>query len=457
MQKTVDAQPRATKTDSFGANPLAQLSVSFALGILAALSFEVSPKPVIFGSAICSVIAVLSLLRKRQRVMPLVLTLAIGLLGASLAAVEKFQVPGDQIKRLIEAGVVRVGEPVELTGVLERDPEIAPERLYFQLRVHTIRSRVIEPLYEPADTEERTASGVVMLLAAIRSQSTKREFDELDLRYGARLRVVTRLERADSYRNPGVSSFTEYLDRKGYDASGFVKSPLLIERLDNERVFLPLAWLYEWRGRLQTEIDARFSAETAGVLDAAMLGNRYKLSPSTAERFRDGGTFHALVISGLHITFLGGVVFLIARRFTRSRVLQFLLSAGVLWSYALAVGAESSVARAALMFTVIVFAPLVYRRAASLNVLGCAALVLLAWRPSDLLDPSFQLTFVSVIALVIFSLPCWKRWQPSARGAVRQTPYPSRARPGSAGFAKRSFGADVSELNSNARNTVQTF
>lgn len=144
-----------------------------------------------------------------------------------------------------------------------------------------------------------------MLLAPISSKSIEQEFAELDLRYGARIRVMTILERSDSFRNPGVSLFTEYLDRKGYDATGFVKSPLLIERLENTRVFLPLAWLYEWRRNLQAEIDSRFSRDTAGVLDAAMLGNRYNLSHSTAERFREGGTFHVLVISGLHITFSG--------------------------------------------------------------------------------------------------------------------------------------------------------
>ena len=129
---------------------------------------------------------------------------------------------------------------------------------------------------------------------------------------------MTVLERADNFRNPGVSSFTDYLDRKGYDATGFVKSPLLVERLENVRVFLPLRWLYGWRRKLQTEIDSRFSRDTAGVLDAALLGNRYNLSRSTSERFREGGTFHVLVISGLHITFLGGLVFLVARRFTKN-------------------------------------------------------------------------------------------------------------------------------------------
>src|SRR2546423_7851682 len=110
-----------------------------------------------------------------------------------------------------------------------------------------------------------------------------------------------------------------------------------MELLENARVSLPLAWLYEWRRNLQKSIDSRFSNETAGVLDAALLGNRYKLSHSTSERFREGGTFHVLVISGLHITFLGGLVFLIARRFTKNNTLPFLLSVAVLWAYSLAV------------------------------------------------------------------------------------------------------------------------
>jgi competence protein ComEC len=281
------------------------------------------------------------------------------------------------------------------------------------------------------------------LLIPVSTRSIQHEVDQLELCYGARIRVMTVLERTDSFRNPGVSSFTEYLDRKGYDASGFIKSPLLIERLENTRVFLPLAWLYEWRRQLQATIDLRFSKDTAGVLDAALLGNRYNLSRSTSERFREGGTFHVLVISGLHITFLGGLVFLIARRFTKNAVLQFLLSIAVLWGYSLAVGAESSVVRAALMFTIVFFAPLVSRRTSSLNALGGTALVLLAWRPSDLLDPSFELTFVSVLAIVVFAWPLVEKlatigsWRPT-----RETPYPPACSPWLRSFCESLFWSE---------------
>lgn len=435
MQDSAYVQPHAAqpRAQAFAAHPLAQLAAAFALGVLGAVYFVGPLSRLISIAAFTTLLAFTALLRKNMSVATLFVTVATLFLGSSLATIEKNKVPANQLRRLIGEGTILVGEPVELTGVLERDPELAPERMYLFLRVQRLR----------LNQTEQDVSGEVLLLAPVSGKSIQQEFDQLDLRYGSRIRMMTMLERTDSFRNPGVSSFTEYLDRKGYDATGFVKSPLLIERLENERVFLPLAWLYEWRRKLQVEIDSRFSNETAGVLDAALLGNRYKLSRSTSERFREGGTFHVLVISGLHITFLGGLVFLITRRFTKNSVLQFLLSIAVLWAYSLAVGAESSVVRAALMFTVVLLAPLVSRRASSLNALGGAALVLLAWRPNDLLDPSFQLTFVSVLAIVIFAWPLLEKmsavgsWRPT-----RETPYPPACAPWLRSFCESLFWSE---------------
>ena len=304
---------------------------------------------------------------------------------------------------------------MELTGTLQQQPEAAPQSFYLTLSVQRLTWK----------GKEQTTVGTVSLLLPVSGPVAEAEYQKLDLRYGARIRTMTTLRRADTFRNPGVSSFTEYLDRKGFAAAAFVKSPQLIERLDDDQVLLPLAWLYSWRQRLQQQISATFEPETAGILNASLLGNRYFLSHGAAERFREGGTFHVLVISGLHISFIGGLVLLIARKMSQRRLTQFLFSASVLWSYAIAVGAEVSVIRAALMFTLMAFAPIVSRRAASLNALGAASLFLLAWQPSDLFDPSFQLTFLSVAAIVVFAWPLLLRmseigsWRPT-----RSTPYP---------------------------------
>ncbi|HEX5888014.1 MAG TPA: DNA internalization-related competence protein ComEC/Rec2, partial [Pyrinomonadaceae bacterium] len=250
-------------------------------------------------------------------------------------------------------------------------------------------------------------------------------YRSLQLRYGTRIRVVTSFGRTDNYRNPGVSPLSEYLDRKGYDATGVIKSPSAIARLEDTARFSLRALLYSWREALQNEIHAKFDEETAGVLDAALLGNRYNLSRETAERFREGGTFHVLVISGMHISLIGGVVFLAVRRLTRRRVVQFVVPAVVVWAYSLAVGAEASVVRAALMFTFAGLGPVIFRESTSLNGLGAAALVLLVNRPKEIFDPSFQLTFLSVLAIVVVAWPLLQAcsviggWYPS-----RETPVP---------------------------------
>ena len=101
-----------------------------------------------------------------------------------------------------------------------------------------------------------------------------------------------------------------------------------------------------------------------------MLGNRYFLSKQTAEVFREGGTFHVLVISGLHITFIGGLMLLFVQFFTKKRFWQFLLASSFLWVYAIAVGAETPVIRASLMFTILLFSQVIHRQGSLLNALG---------------------------------------------------------------------------------------
>jgi competence protein ComEC len=395
------------------------LAAAFAAGIVAAHFLPIPLILMLTGGAL-STLAALSTLSRNNNLATAFVTFAVFCSAGILAATEKRSVPQNQLKLLLDKGVIVAGDPVELTGVIDGPPESGPESLYLTLRVQKVRGKDVS----------RRALGVVQLLAQVPDENRHKEFDSLELRYGARINVMVRLDRSDDFRNPGVSSFTEYLDRKGYDATGVIKSPLLIERLDDERVFLPLAWLYQWRQRLEEKIQSHFSLETAGVLDASLLGNRYNLSPGAAERFRDAGTFHVLVISGLHISFIGGVVLLITRRLTKRRFWQVLWSATVLWCYAFAVGAQGSVVRAALMFTLVVLAPLVSRRASSLNALGAAALLLLILKPGDLFDPSFQLTFLSVLAIVVIAWPLLKRmgeigsWRPT-----RDKPHPPLCAP----------------------------
>jgi competence protein ComEC len=408
----------------FASSPLFVLAAAISAGILAGHYFALQSKSILVLTIVLSVSVALfsiALITKRKlKPATIFLFIAFFFTGTALSLIENRPPAPNRISRMYEQGILTLNDPIELTGVVQGQPESAPDGFYLRVKAERIRFKDIE----------RETSGDVLLLAHTRDAEIQNEYDRLELRHGARIRVMTTLDRDEDFRNPGVLPFTEYLDRKDLDATGVIKSPLLLERLDDEKVFLPMAWIYEWRERLEKQFANRFSPETAGVLDAVLLGNRYKVSRSVADRFRAGGTFHVLVIAGLHLSFIAGVAFLLLRRITRNRTIQFACAVSFLSAYSIAVGAQAPVMRAALVFALGVFAPLVWRRANSLNVIAGAALALLVWRPNDLFDPSFQLTFLSVISIVTIAVPIMTRmqqvgsWRPT-----HETPYPPTCLP----------------------------
>ena len=408
-----------THQPSFHSCPLAALAAALAVGIACSRYVPVPLTWFIALGAVATLAAcvLVACWPKRLRAATWCVIAAVWCLGVALWAAEGGRVTPQRVARMIEDGRIEAGAPVELTGVLERAPEPAPDGMFLVLRVEALTHKATESV----------ATGSVELFAPVRDAAAGAAYEKLELRRGARVRVLTALARGERYRNPGGSSLKELLGRRGVDATGAIKSPLLIERLDDEQVFVPLVWLEAWRAWMHMRLSQLFTRETAGVLQAALLGNRHGLSRAAAERFRAGGTFHVLVISGLHISFIGGLALVLTRRVTRRRAWQFACACALLWAYALAVGAGASVVRAAFMFTLVALAPVLGRRASSLNALGAAALLLLVWQPDDLFDPSFQLTFLSVFAIVALAWPLLANLR--AVGAwrlTRATPYPPR-------------------------------
>ncbi|HEX3145971.1 MAG TPA: ComEC/Rec2 family competence protein [Pyrinomonadaceae bacterium] len=414
--------------------PLLLIAVAIASGIL--LSHYFSNSTLAGISIIVALTCGVAPFRIYQRVVAMAtaaLALSFFCTGYVLAFVQGQRVAPDRIVTMFEEGRISLGEPLEVTGTIKGDRESAPDGFYLNLAVEAVRLR----------GKDQSASGTVILRGHIGDSSARTSYDDLQLHHGARIRVLTVLDRDDDYRNPGVMPFTEYLERKDYDATGVIKSPLLVERLDDAPVFLPLAWLYQWRTSLERKFDQRFSIETAGILDAVLLGNRHKISRQVADRFREGGTFHVLVIAGLHISFIAGLLFLLMRRLTRNRIVQFAAAVLLVFGYSVAVGAEAPVIRATLVFSLGIFAPLVSRRANSLNIISGGAIALLVWRPSDLFDPSFQLTFLSVISIVTLAVPIMLRMQQvGAWKPTHETPYPPACSRGFRVFSETLFWSE---------------
>ena len=383
--------PEDRKTPNLSLYPVFWLAVCFAIGITFAKF--VPPSGAFSFAAAAVLFAILALILNKHRVATLFVAVSFASAGTFAFLCEVERNNGNTLKKLYDSGEIASGSPVEVEGVMVTGREPLVDGDFVTLRVKNVR-------YRGSDS---SVTGTVRLF--VPAAQNESQISNLDLRYGSRIRVSCKLEREDDFLNPGVMPRTQMLDRLGIDASGSVKSRLLVEKLADESVFLPLAWVFDQRAALIDSFRRNLSPRAAGVMIASLLGDKYFLDKDTADLFRDGGTFHILVISGLHITFIGGLLLLIIRLFTRNRWLQFVLTNGVLWAYTMAVGADVPVVRAAVMFTVISFSHVMYRQSSLLNSLGICGLILLVWRPSELFDPSLQLTFVSVGAIVACAYP----------------------------------------------------
>ena len=388
-------------------NPLSWLAVCFCVGITSESLFDIPLWPAVISTL---VLACAAFIIRGQRIAAFLLLAVFFGLGITCSQLEKASVSADRIRSLCDSGRLISGDPVEVEGTVESSPEPAPEGFFITLDTDHI----------VVNAAEQPASGRVRIFVPLSSDEAKLDFNELQIRHSSRVRVACRLEREERYMNPGVYSRKLLLDRQQLDATANLKSPLLIERLSDGNRYSPIGLVADLRAELIQRFRSIFSMQTAGVMIASMLGNKYFLDKQTADVFREGGTFHVLVISGLHITFIGGLILLIVRIFTRRRWTQAAIAISILWLYGIAVGGEPPILRACVMFTILMIGYAEYRSSSLLNALGACTLALLAWRPSDLFDPSFQLTFVSVAAIICVGLPLVTKlkaigtWMPTA-------------------------------------------
>lgn len=406
--------PLKSSSADFSLYPLLWLSVCLALGILAANFFSLSWQ---IPLAVCLSCVIFSISFLEKQISLIFLFIAFASVGALLYVIDNKMVSPNRLKRLLEENRIVSGEPIEIEGVLRSNPELTVGGFFLELKSE-------KAFYKQTEME---ISGNVRFFAPVADEQIAAEFEELNLAHGSKIRAACVLKREESFLNPGVISQTQMLDEAGIDATAILKSPLLVENSGREIYSLPLGWIYDSRQNLILEFHRKFNIKTAGVLNASLLGNKYFLDKQTAEIFREGGTFHVLVISGLHITFIGGLTLLLVRFFTEKRLWQFVFATAFLWSYSLAVGAEIPVVRAAIMFTFLLFSLVIYRRGGLLNSFGASVILLLVWRPNDLFSASFQLTTVSVLAIVAIAFPLIEKlraigsWSPSVK-----TPFPPR-------------------------------
>lgn len=241
-----------------------------------------------------------------------------------------------------------------------------------------------------------------------------------ELSPGDTLAIRTELKRPDSFRTPGVFDYAQYLARKDIWLTGFIHSPLFLQKItENQSVLHFLRYVPErLRAKIGKHIDRAVPTRMSGVYRALLIGDRSHIDEDTLEIFKGSGTMHILAISGLHVAIIGtllyaGFFWLLSRsetlllRFTIKKWAAF-FSLPVLLGYGLLAGMNTPVVRAVIMSSVVIIALCSNRQKSPGPLVAFAALLILAIDPLQLFTVSFQLSFSAIIG-ILFLLPILKR------------------------------------------------
>jgi competence protein ComEC len=227
------------------------------------------------------------------------------------------------------------------------------------------------------------------------------------LAYGQRVEIAARFRSPRGFENPGAFDYAAYLARRGIFWTALVPARGYVRVLAGECGSRWRAVVFGLRSAALDRISGLFSENEHSrvLLEAVLLGESARLERVWAEEFLRSGTYHALVISGLHVSVVAGGLLLWLRLLPMPQWAALAIAAAAVWLYALVSGFGLPVARSAVGFTLYLVARLLFRRIRPLNLLAAIALLFLAGDPLQLFDASFLLSFLAVAAIGGLAVP----------------------------------------------------
>ena len=331
------------------------------------------------------------------------------------------------------------GAALTLEGRINRASQQYPDREYIFVDVERAGESV---------SKLQASSGTVRLTVVGAPAS---------VRVGDEVRVAGALRFARNFGDPGEFDYAGYLARQGIaatmvlNASGRARLAVIGYRRE-----FPASQIAAMRARIGGFIDANLAGEERAEMRALVIGDRGGIGEALRERFALTGLAHMLVISGLHLGFVAAAAFALVRLLmmlfpaltargyaNKAAALAAALAAS---AYAAIAMPHVSTARALVMVLAYTLAVIADRARALLASLALAAIVICLALPGSTADIGFQLSFASVLAIVLGMrrfAPWWRR-RFGIRDPAEHTPRRiPRAAAAIAGYVAVSFWALV--------------
>ncbi len=315
------------------------------------------------------------------------------LLGSAWAALAHARTESSSLIRSVGPG------KADLIGVIVEPVRFGPDRA---VAVVAVQSMVERGRTRPVDGRIRLSiRGVAPPLVV-----------------GDLIEFETKLRPPGGLVNPGGYDYAGHLRQSGIHTVGSMTlrpdgSTLRVLARGTSPL---LSHVDQWRGRTRDAALQTLPAPVAGLYLALVTGETGYLTQDIRDAFMASGTTHILSISGSHLGLIGLVVFGCVRRMVLALPSRWLLRLSLRTTatriaagatiipvalYALLGGAEVATVRSLVMLLIVLVATMLGRTHSIGTGLAFALLLIVGWDPLAPFDISFQLSFLSVLVIVL--------------------------------------------------------
>ncbi|GAA0457375.1 DNA internalization-related competence protein ComEC/Rec2 [Alkalibacillus silvisoli] len=219
---------------------------------------------------------------------------------------------------------------------------------------------------------------------------------EFPLDYGAVCHFNGELTPPNGPSNPGQFDYPNFLEKQGMIA--LTNDP----KISNCHSKSYLSYLYNLRTKLINYVEATYEEETVAWLKALLFGDRSELHDEVVEAFQFWNISHLLAISGLHVAFFIGFVYVVLHFIFRlpNEYIKWCLLV-IIPIYIFVAGANPPVLRAGLMAVLILIFSMIQRRVDTTDVISVVLILILWFDPFLIYQLAFQFSFVVTLSLIL--------------------------------------------------------
>ena len=387
-----------------GQEPLFVAALAFACGILAANYLWRSPFVWLIATLLAFAGVLLFWRRDAQLAYPLLLILIAALGAFYLQAYDAAQTtPPDLHAFATGEGEVIVAGHVIREGLVRDSP-------------YGGKQESVDLESEELATPDHTSDARVGVRLTIYSRESEEAAADASgtesplhvYTYGERARLTAKFRMPRNYGNPGALDLVGYLASQGIRLTGSAQASRVetLPGFTGSRIGL---WRARARRSILAHIQALWPGERGALMQAMLIGGRAFFGREIKTNFQRTGTYHILVVSGINVGILAFAFFWALRKLPFGETAATVLTILGSWGYAFVADLGSPIVRATIVLNIYLVTRLLFRDRTGLNALGIAGLGMLVANPRTLFEASFQLTFLSVIAVAGIAVPVLRR------------------------------------------------